>query len=110
MNISLALVKARQVCRVVNDNGCWEVEHPVDLGDLDSNTVRHVCNNYKEAIKYCAQAVARVAVLQKFPGVNNVERAKVFGRMRQWQTENPGVTAVQIARFGVRYIESGHKL
>jgi hypothetical protein len=110
MNISLALVKARQVCRVVKDNGCWEVEVPIDLGDLDSDPVRHMCDSYKEAINRCANAVARVAVLQKFPSVNNVERAKVFGRMRRWQTENPGATAVEIARFGVRYIESGYKL
>lgn len=69
-----------------------------------------MCDSYKEAINWCAQGVARVALLQKFPELaDDNNRARIFAAMKFWQNDNPGVSAVEIACFGVRYVETHFK-
>jgi len=110
MNISLALVKARQVCSVRRATGDWYVRVPSNLAKLNSHPMSHPCDSYKDAIKWCAQLVARIAVLQKFPELADDENTdRIFGAMTFWQNDNPGASAVEIARFGVRYIETHFK-
>ena len=105
MNISLALVKARQVCSVRRAMGHWHIRIPSELADLTSKPESHPCGGYKEAIARCAQATARVALLQKFPSLSNERRCALFRAMYDKQIRDVG-SAVELARFGVSYLES----
>lgn len=107
MNKSLAIVKAREVCHVhrFSSIGAWHVQCPTDLADIKSELTSHPCDSYAQAVQWCAQAVARVALNLVKPDLNEEERRAVYGYMRNNQLNGFSSSAQQILREGLRYVD-----
>lgn len=107
MNKSLAIVKAREVCHVhrFSSIGAWHVQCPTNLADIKSELTSHPCDSYTQAVQWCAQAVARVALNLVKPGLSDGERSLAYNYMRNNQRKGFSSSAQEILREGLRYIE-----
>lgn len=107
MNKSLAIVKAREVCHVhrFSSIGAWHVQCPSELTDINSALTSCPCDSYKEAVEWCAQAVARVALHLVKPALTEFDRRAAYLEMRHVQSIGTVSSAQEILRAGLIFLE-----
>jgi len=105
MNKQLALIAARRVCRIGRQIGPWYVVFPTTMADPASDPSHHACASYPQAVEWCAQAVARVALLQIHPDCTEQERLVCFAAMRSQQILDTRLHSDKILDIGLAQLK-----
>lgn len=104
-NITLAVIQARKVCKVRIKPDHYMLIVPTDLHNTKSEPTGHHCRSYIEAIEWCTQAVARVALNIVKPDLDDKSRSEAYGKMRAHQLRNRPVTAAALVHVGCKSLE-----